>query len=877
MQHTKYLSIGIVVFLIVAFAANAQTNPISLISKNTPLKEVLREIEQKSGYRILYNDEVVPDGLCVSAEAIDESAKNILKLILEETDLTFVLHSEELIIITKRQYLSEHNEIFGTVTDENAQPIPYANVVLLQANDTTRLGYGAVTDGQGYYKLANVKPANYRLQVSFIGYKTQYSEFIVAGNNQSPIVRNFTLLADETLLQELVVEGRRPALKAEDGKLIYHIPILLQNKPVTNAYDALKEIPGVMEQNEQLTLIGTSGMTVLLNGKKTSMTYDQLMAFLKSIPLSRIEDVEIMYSAPPQYNIRGAAINVILRQSAEEGMENVWQGEMAGTFIQKTYAMGNGRAGLLYLGKKMSVDVLYSYNYLKTEDNDKQTADHTLGDRVYYIGQDNYSLSYRKMHNIRLAAGRTFTDESRLDISYSGSFDHSQSDRTADIEISESNIHTTGRHYGPSQMHNFKADYTFRFGLNIGADYTRYSDNSHYSLQNDLPENSLFDTQSISSVSKQDIDRTFFYANQSHQFNNQWRINYGINYSLTHTRNISDAKLNDADYPEATFDTRQHEIIRNAFAGVSRTFSDKLSVQASLSAEFYNATEESSGQSSTIWDDHAFFPAFNISYTPAENHTLQLSLASDKSYPSYWALNPSVYYFSVYGVLYGNPHLRPSRNYDLGLTYIYKRKYVIRPYISYTADHYTQLPYQSPDKLQQEFIVQNFDFKKQIGLLTVIPFTVGKRVSSRFTTSGMYWQEKDDTFFDIPFNRKTFWVYFQLNNDIDLSSDPNLKLNISGHYTTPTAIQGIFDLGATADLSAGVTWTFSRGRARLILKGNDLLNTRTPFASIDYRGQKSSIDGFRDTRTASLSFVYRFGGYKEKEREEVDTSRFGTN
>ena len=63
-------------------------------------------------------------------------------------------------------------------------------------------------------------------------------------------------------------------------------------------------------------------------------------------------------------------------------------------------------------------------------------------------------------------------------------------------------------------------------------------------------------------------------------------------------------------------------------------------------------------------------------------------------------------------------------------------------------------------------------------------------------------------------------------------------------------------------------------RAKLILKGNDLLNMRMPFASIDYKGQKSTIAGSRDTRLVSLSFIYRFGGYKEKEKKEVDTSRF---
>jgi len=81
----------------------------------------------------------------------------------------------------------------------------------------------------------------------------------VIADEEPPVVRNFTLEPEERMLQELVVEGERPVMKAEAGRLIYHISPLLHNKPVTNAYDALKEIPGVIEQDEQLALIGASG------------------------------------------------------------------------------------------------------------------------------------------------------------------------------------------------------------------------------------------------------------------------------------------------------------------------------------------------------------------------------------------------------------------------------------------------------------------------------------------------------------------------------------------------------------------------------------------------------------------------------------------
>src|SRR5690606_10970948 len=96
--------------------------------------------------------------------------------------------------------------------------------------------------------------------------------------------------------------------------------------------------------------------------QKSSMPYEQLMETLRGIPVSRVENIEVMYSAPPQYNVRGAAINVVLKQASDENLEqDVWQGEAATEYRQRYYADGNARINLLYLGKHTSVDASYSY------------------------------------------------------------------------------------------------------------------------------------------------------------------------------------------------------------------------------------------------------------------------------------------------------------------------------------------------------------------------------------------------------------------------------------------------------------------------------------------------------------------------------------
>lgn len=880
MQYTNMHYLRITLFLITLLFLTTgllaqQTGTVSISATNAPIKEIFNEIQQKSGYRLLYNDEIVPDDLLVTFTAENKPVKEVLSLLLQNRDLTFVMPSDELIIITRLEFVRKEKEIFGTVTDENNDPVPYATVILYPENDTTRFSYGTVTDFEGYYKLSGIKPGEYLLKISFMGYKTSYVDLSISSDTPGPVISNLKLEKDTTLLQELVVEAAHPVIKVEREKIIYHIPSLLKNKPVTNVYEAIREVPGVMEQDGILSLIGTSGMSILLNGQKSSMPYEQMMETLRGIPVSRMETIEVMYSAPPRYNIRGAAINIVLKQTSEsETGQNPWQGEMAGDYVQRYYAAGNGRINLLYLGKRTSMDASYSYRGGRKFNSEDLTATHNLRETAHNILQKSEGRSKGHSHNSRLALHHTLPNKDKVDIAYTGIFDDSKSARIAVTDISGTVTDTKADTEGPSSTQNLKIDYSAHFGLNVGGDYTSYNDKSFFTMQN-TRSNSAIVSEEISYQSKQHINRIMFYANSSHALGNDWNIDYGLNYSGVRVKNRSNALKDGNEFDEATFNTKQQEHIWNFFAGFSKTFSNKLSAQASIAAEYYNAKETSEGMKKQLWNDVAWFPTANISYHPSPMHIFQFSVSSDKEYPSYWNLSPNVFYFSAYGVILGNPHLRPMRNYSLGLTYIFKQKYIIRPYLDYTPGYFTQMPYQSPDELRQEFVEQNYTYRRNIGIMGVLPFNIGKRISSRFIANGMYWREKDDDFFDIPFDRQTIVGIFQMNHDIILASKPNLKMNVSGYISTPGAIQGIYDLGVSGNLSGALTWSSKNDRTRLILKADDVLNTRTPTATINFKGQKSRLKAYQDTRLISVSFIYRFGGFKETESKEIDTSRFG--
>ena len=115
-------------------------------------------------------------------------------------------------------------------------------------------------------------------------------------------------------LPDVMVKGTRPIVKVKGAALTYDLPQLLKDHPADNAYEAIKQLPGVTEDNDALKL-NASGVTVMIDGKTTSMTDEQLYALLKSIPTNRIANAEVLYNAPARYLVKGQVINLQLKHN----------------------------------------------------------------------------------------------------------------------------------------------------------------------------------------------------------------------------------------------------------------------------------------------------------------------------------------------------------------------------------------------------------------------------------------------------------------------------------------------------------------------------------------------------------------------------------
>lgn len=317
-------------------------------------------------------------------------------------------------------------------------------------------------------------------------------------------------------LPEVMITGERPIVKAAQGKLVYDLPRLIQNLLVDNAYDAVKELPGVIEMNGGLQLAG-QGVTVILDGKVTTLSTEQLYSLLRSIPASRIEKAEVMYNAPARYQVRGALINITLKQSV--GGPGSWQGELYAKYRQKHNEGFEERASLLFSKNKFSADFLYSHSHGRGYSTTDKEAVHTLADgSVHPMTTYEVGRGRSHTHNFRVGADYNIAKDHQLSFVYNGGYSTSHNWKG----VTGTQVSTT---HGNSTdwLHNGRLDYRTPFGLKAGAELTYYRSPSDQLLHSRMQDEELdFYTEDC-----QRINRWKFFLAQEHSLGKGWDLNYG--------------------------------------------------------------------------------------------------------------------------------------------------------------------------------------------------------------------------------------------------------------------------------------------------------------------------------------------------------------
>ena len=646
-------------------------------------------------------------------------------------------------------------------------------------------------------------------------------------------------------LKEIVVTGEAPQMRGEDGIMVVDLPKIVGDKPVSNVLEALGYLPGVTNNSGMIGLTGVTNLTIILNGELTNMPVENLYQLLYTIPVDRLKNVEVMYSAPAKYHVNGAVINIVLKTpSPLDGL----QGQVRAGYNQAHYGGYGVGLAATYAIKDWTFDLNYGLSRTKSWNREETWSNHMIHDRRTIIEDDMRRLS-RNWNNIIFASASYKT----IILTYNGQITSGSKSRGLSSGTL-GNFANTYDMLSPVGYHNIALRYLAPFGMTVGGDFTRYSE---CRLQ------SLFkgDVNLLGSENRQEINRYHAYIDQQHQFGS-WQLNYGAEYQ--HSEDHSSQHYFHYDSPD--FDDILGEDVASIYAGTQRSFAWGLSFNASAKGEYYHNKYQHN------WN---FIPQLGATFYKTPKSIFQLNLSTQRVYPSYWELHGGTSFINDYATVIGNPKLQICIRYDAQLNYILRQKYVATLYFQYGDKAMVQLPYQSPDALKLIYQTINMDYECVAGLNVYAPFGLGYIWNASATVNVMNRRAKANHFHDISFDNRKWIVYGALNNSFKFSETCPVSLSVDFSYISPS-LQGIADLSGLWRIDAGVKWQFGRNRScELDLKADDIFNKWSPTMTINHAGQDYRMKVRDMSRNLKLTFIWRFNGFKPK-NTDIDTSRFGT-
>lgn len=212
--------------------------------------------------------------------------------------------------------------ITGTVVDTAQTPIP-GTTIAATVNDSIINNTSASESGA--FNLTIPKSGKIALKFSSAGYQISIKPFSINDAVNDTINMDTIALHQETKeLKGVTVTAKTPLIKQEIDKLVYNTEVDPESK-FRSVLDIMRKVPYLsVDGQENLLLKGNSSYRILINGKPSGILDSDPKQFLKSLPASTIQNIEVYTTPPSKYDAEGlgGVINIITNKKIGEGYKS---------------------------------------------------------------------------------------------------------------------------------------------------------------------------------------------------------------------------------------------------------------------------------------------------------------------------------------------------------------------------------------------------------------------------------------------------------------------------------------------------------------------------------------------------------------------------
>ena len=181
---------------------------------------------------------------------------------------------------------------------------------------------GGMTDAKGRFKVEGITLGPNVLEFAYVGYKTKTQEVRLGREGTEQDLGKIGLQSSGVELEEVTVEAEREFMTNEIDRKVYDPSKLILSK-TGSATDILENIPAVeLDLDGNITLRGSSAVRIMIDGRPSRFSGEDLSALLQSLPGNSVEKIEVMTNPSAKYDPDGTAgmINIVLKKSALQGL-----------------------------------------------------------------------------------------------------------------------------------------------------------------------------------------------------------------------------------------------------------------------------------------------------------------------------------------------------------------------------------------------------------------------------------------------------------------------------------------------------------------------------------------------------------------------------
>ncbi len=875
--------------MLLAFSVKGPSMSIEKVRFNTgheSFEAAIKQIEQQTAFRFYYRRADIKKLINLNMPASSQTVEQTLKELLHNTFLSFRQIDNSILIEKVTQQTSY--EIKGRVIGLNREAIDYATVVIKKMSSNRPI-QSTTTDTSGHFKLQVNEKGNYLVSIFAVGMDSLSISIMLSGQQliQLPDV---VLSAKTNTLKAVTVIGKKAFIEQRIDRTIINVGALISNDGA-NALEVLEKLPGVIvEGNGTINFKGKSGVLILIDGKPTYLSGDNLTAYLKTLSSSSLDQIELMDNPPAKYDAAGNAgvINIKTKRSTIAG----FNGSFSASYGQAHYGQTSESLNLNYRVNKANLfaNTSHSLNQVYRQlDLDRNYFDNS-GNLISAFEQAQYIKPKNNNTNLKLGIDYYLTPKTTWGVVFTGTLSPGTLDNPSTNNLYDQNYVLssvlTADNKSKSHFNNggVNLNYSHQFdslgkALTFDLDYLKYDAKSDQSFLNQTFNlaGTLTDTQAITDHLPTHINIYSVKTDYTHPLKNKAKLEGGLKSSYVNTDNAANYFDVNNNVSTVNYNLSNQflykENINATYLNFSKAF-NRFSLQGGLRLENTNANGHQLGNQ--LHTDSSFtrnytnlFPTAYLSYKldSTGTHLLVASYGRRIGRPYYQDLNPFILLSDKFTYSSGNPYLKSQISDNYKLSYNYKSIFSAVLYYNHISN------------LQSEIVRQQgnvfIDGTGNIGTATY----VGASANLTLEPTKWWFINTYVQVFRTHFKGPLYASYLDQSSTFGEGNMTNQftlpagwSVEVSGYYVMrrTTGQQINYSVG---QLNAGVQKKILHNKAALRFNARDILHTYTADGVINFiANATSSFKNRFNSQTFTLGFSYNFGKSLNGTRKRNDGS-----